>query len=138
MTTALVWPDTVEALFELLDGTEHAGHPIKLIEEEPPPIPDQAELGADQPVVVVNLDDSAIGEIDRVDKFRLEVHAHGRALARTVAESITALVCVEGGWETPSALIDLAEHRTGPAVVPHPSQNVRKVAVTFWLTTRPL
>lgn len=134
----LVWPDTVEALFEYLDGTTHAGETIQLIEEEPSQGPGDAELGRDHPVVVVTLDDSVIGEIDRVDKFRLSVRAHGRRLAREVAESITALVTVEGGIETPSALIDLVEPKSGPAPVPQPTQDVRRVDVSLWVTTRPI
>lgn len=138
MPTPTIWPDTIEALFELLDGTEHAGHRIKLIEENPGSGPNDREIGLDEVTVIVNLQDSAIGHVDRVDKFRLEVYGHGRKVPRDVAESINSVVCIEGGWETPSALIDLVEPKSGPAPTPHPSDQVRRADVSFWITTRPL
>lgn len=138
MPTPTVWPDTVEALFELLDGTEHAGHQIKLVEEQQGSGPNEREFGMDEVTVVVNLQDSAIGHVDRVDKFRLEIYGHGRKTARDVAESINSMVCVEGGWETDAALVDLVEPKSGPAIAPHPSEQVRRADVSFWITTRPL
>ncbi|GAA4923449.1 hypothetical protein [Nesterenkonia rhizosphaerae] len=134
----LVWPDTVEALFEYLDGTEHAGEKIKLVEEKPPTLPNEPEPGFAEVLVVVNLDDSAIGDYDRVDKFLLEIYADDRQVAKEVAESINSLVCLAEGWETPSALIDTAEHRSGPAFTPHPSEHVRRFDLRFWLTVRPI
>lgn len=138
MSIPMTWPDTVEALFEYLNGTEHAGRQIQLIEEKPVTGPHDREVGLDEVTVVVTLDDSAIGDIDRVDKFRFEVYADDRKTARDVAESIVALLTVPGGWESPSALIDDAEHRSGPASVPHPSEHVRRFDFRVWLTTRPM
>lgn len=138
MPTPMVWPDTVEAVFEYLDGTEIAGQKIELLEENPGSGPHDTEIGFDRVTVVVNLDDSAIGEIDRIDKFRLEVYGNDRKITRDVAEAIIATVCLDGGWETPAALIDEAVHKSGPSPAMHPSQDVRRFDLNFWLTTRPI
>lgn len=137
MSLVLTWPDTVQALFEYLNGTVHVGQQIKLIEEKPLTGPHDQEIGAEEVTVVVTLDDSAIGDVDRVDKFRFEVYANDRKTARDVAESIVAMLTVDGGWETPSALVDAAENRSGPAIFPHPSEHVRRFDFRTWITVRP-
>lgn len=134
MIDALVFPDTRDALFDLLDGARHLGQPVRAVYQIP-----ADEYGAIKgpfPVALIFVTGGTRGFLDRVDRATIEVYAPGQSAVNTL-ESISASI-IGDGIETPSGFIDSIEADVTPADIPYQSDTLNKATATFLVTSRPL
>jgi len=134
MIDALVFPDTRDALFDLIDGATHLGQPVRAVYQI-----DANEYGAIKPpfpMVLIYVTGGTRGFVDRVDRATLEVYAPGQQALSTL-ESISASI-IGSDIETPSGYIDSIAADITPTDVPYQSDTLNKAAATFLVTSRPL
>lgn len=134
MIDALIFPDTRDALFDLIDGATHLGQPVRAVYQIP-----ADEYGAIQgpfPVALIYVTGGTKGFVDRVDRATIEVYAPGQQAVNTL-ESISASI-IGTDIETPSGFIDSIEADITPADIPYQSDTLNKATATFLVTSRPL
>lgn len=133
-STALVFPDTRAALVGLLDGTTHAGSPVRAVVWLP--AARYGQLEGPFPILHVIQLSGTQGFIDRVDRLTLDAYAVGSAAVNTL-ESILATVTGEG-VEAPNAYLDEVRPLSTPTEVFFESDTLNRATVTVEVTVRPL
>lgn len=134
MIDALLFPDTRDALFDLINGATHLGEPVNAVYQIP-----ADSYGAIQgpfPVALIYVNGGTRGFVDRVDRATIEVYAPGQQAINTL-ESIAASI-IGTDIETPSGFIDSISADITPADVPYQSDTLNKAVATFLVTSRPL
>ena len=135
MIEALVFPDTRDALFDLVNGARHLGESVRAVYQLP-----ADEYGALQgpfPVALIyGAPGGKTGFVDRVDRRTIEVYAPGQEAVNTL-ESISSSICGDD-IETPSGYIDKIEVDVDPEDVPYQSDTLNKAVATFLVTSRPI
>jgi len=134
MIDALVFPDTRDAMFDLVDGETHLGQPVRAVYQLP--ADDYGAIKGPYPLALIYVTGGTRGFVDRVDRATIEVYAEGQAAVNTL-ESISASIIGEG-IETPSGFIDSIAAEITPADVPYQSDTLNKATATFLVTSRPL
>lgn len=134
MIDALVFPDTRDALFDLIDGATHLGQPVRAVYQIP--ADDYGAIQGPFPVALIYVTGGTRGFVDRVDRATIEVYAPGQAAVNTL-ESISASIIGED-IETGSGFIDKIEADITPADIPYQSDTLNKATATFLVTSRPL
>ena len=134
MIDALVFPDTRDALFDLIDGETHMGQPVRAVYQIP--ADDYGAIQGPFPVALIYVTGGTRGFVDRVDRATIEVYAPGQAAVNTL-ESIAASIIGED-IETGSGFIDKIEADITPADIPYQSDTLNKAVGTFFVTSRPL
>ena len=135
MIEALVFPSARSVLFDLIDGAQHLGAPVRAAYNLPA---DQyGALQAPFPIAhIFTLPGGREGFIDRVDRVTVEVYAVGEKALDTL-ESIRASI-VGDSIETPSGYIDSITCDAVPAEVPYQSETLNKATASFLVTSRPI
>ena len=134
MIETLTFPDTRDALFDLIDGASHLGSPVKAVYQIP-----ANSYGAIQgpfPVALIYVTGGTRGFVDRADRATIEVYAPGQQAVNTL-ESISASIIGEA-IDTPSGFIDAISADITPADIPYQSDTINKAVGTFLVTSRPL
>jgi hypothetical protein len=134
MIDSLLFPDTRDALFDLINGATHLGEPVKAVYQIP-----ADSYGAIQgpfPVALIYVTGGNRGFYDRVDRLTIEVYAPGQQAVNTL-ESISASI-IGDSIDTPSGFIDSIEADITPADVPYQSDTLNKAVGTFLVTSRPI
>lgn len=134
MIDGLVFPDSKEALFDLIDGSTHLGAPVRAV----------TWLSADSygviagpfPIVHIQGRGGEQGAVDRVDRRTLDVYAPGEQ-ALNVLESICASI-YGTDIETPSGYLDAIEPDVTPDDAPYQSDTLNKATATVLVTSRPI
>jgi len=134
MIDALVFPDTRDALFDLIDGATHLGEPVRAVYQLP--ADDYGVLQGPFPIALIYVTGGTRGYVDRVDRATIEVYAPGQAAVNTL-ESISASIIGED-IETGPGYIDKVEADITPADIPYQSDTLNKATATFLVTARPL
>ena len=133
----LLYPDTRDALYELVDGKTFAGYettafyqlPVDYAERSAPP----NELVA---TALIYTTGGTEGWVDRVDRATIEVYAPGPDAVK-VAEAIRAAI-VGHGHELEAGYIDEISCDITPHDVPHQAETVNLARAGYLVTTRPL
>jgi hypothetical protein len=131
---ALLFPDTRDALFDLIDGATHLGQPVRAVYQIP--ADSYGSIQGPFPLALIYVTGGTRGFIDRVDRATIEVYAPGQQAVNTL-ESITASI-IGSDIETPSGHLDGIEQDITPADVPYQSDTINKATATFLVTSRPL
>ena len=133
MIDALIFPDTRDALFDLINGATHLGETVTAGYQIP-----AGPYGAikDTPFALIYTTGGTKGFIDRVDRATIEVYAPGQQ-AVNMLESIAASI-IGTDIETPSGHLDGIEQSTTPSDVPYQSDILNRATATFLVTSRPL
>ena len=134
MIEALVFPDTRDALFDLIDGSTHLGDTVRAVYQLPADA--YGTVQGPFPLALIYTSGGTQGFVDRVDRAAVEVYAPGQKAVQTL-ESISASI-VGGDIETPSGYVDSIEPDATPADVPYPSDTLNKAVATFLVTVRPV
>lgn len=134
MIDALLFPDTRDALFDLIDGATHLGQPVRAVYQIP--ADSYGSIQGPFPLALIYVTGGTRGFIDRVDRATIEVYAPGQQAVNTL-ESITASI-IGSDIETPSGHLDGIEQDITPADVPYQSDTINKATATFLVTSRPL
>ncbi|WP_284763387.1 hypothetical protein [Arthrobacter sp. efr-133-R2A-63] len=134
MIDALVFPDTRDALFDLIDGATHLGVPVKAVYQIP--AGDYGEIKGPFPMALIYVTGGTRGFVDRVDRATIEVYAPGQAAVNTLESIAASLIGTD--IETPSGYIDSIEADVTPADVPFQSDTLNKAIATFLVTSRPI
>lgn len=135
---ALIYPDTLRILTELLDGTEIAGHQITVawhleVEQDNP-----SQLKGPFPLLHILPPRGTEGAFDKVDRFTLEMYVtleQGRA--SSVLEAVKGSI-VGTDLETPAGVIDTVTVVTSPEDVPYQSDTLNLARATFDVISRPV
>jgi hypothetical protein len=134
MIDALVFPDTRDCLFDLINGAAHLGREVHAVYQL------QADsfgtLTGPFPVALIYTGGGTRGFVDRVDRATIEVYAPGQQALDTL-ESIIASI-IGDSIETPSGFLDSIEQDQTPADVPYPSDTLNKAVASFLVTSRPV
>jgi hypothetical protein len=135
MIDALVFPDTRDALFDLIDGATHLGVPVRAVYQIP--ANDYGAIQGPFPLALIyGAPGGKSGFVDRVDRRTIDVYAPGQQALNTL-ESISSSICGED-IETPSGYLDKIEVDIVPEDVPYQSDTLNKATATFMVTSRPL
>jgi hypothetical protein len=134
MIDALVFPDTRDCLFDLIDGSQHLGQSVRAVYQLP--ADDYGAIQGPFPVALVYTGGGTQGFYDRVDRATVEVYAPGQQALNTL-ESISASI-IGSDIETPSGFLDRVEPDQTPADVPYPSDVLNKAVASFLVTSRPV
>lgn len=134
MIEALVFPDTRDCLFDLIDGATHLGDPVRAVYQLP--ADSYGSLQGPFPLALIYTGGGTQGFVDRVDRATIEVYAPGQKALDTL-ESISASI-VGDSIETPSGFLDSIEPDQTPADVPYQSDTLNKAVATFLVTSRPV
>ncbi|MFM9430060.1 hypothetical protein [Arthrobacter sp. MP_2.3] len=134
MIDALVFPDSRDVLFDLIDGEGHLGKAVRAVYQIP--ADDYGAIQGPFPLALIYLTGGARGFFDRVDRATIEVYAEGQAAVNTL-ESISASIIGEA-IETPSGYVDSIAADITPADVPYQSDTLNKATATFLVTSRPI
>jgi hypothetical protein len=133
MIDALAFPDTRDALFDLIDGASHLGQPVRAVYQIP--ADPYGAITGPFPVVLIYVTGGTRGFVDRVDRATIEVYAPGQQAVNTL-ESIAASI-IGTDIETPSGHLDGIEQDITPADIPYQSDTLNKAVATFLVTSRP-
>ena len=134
MIEALVFPDTKNALFDLIDGSTHVGQPVRAVTWLPANA--DGSLAGPFPLAHIHGSPGTEGFVDRVDRRTIDVYAEGE-LALDVLESIKASICGTD-IETPSGYVDSITPDAVPEDAQYPSDTLNKATATFFVTSRPI
>jgi len=134
MIDALVFPDTRDCLFDLINGSAHLGQTVTAVYQVP--ADDYGTIKGPFPVALIYTTGGTRGFVDRVDRATIEVYAPGQQAVNTL-ESITASI-IGSDIETPSGHLDGIEQDITPADIPYQSDTLNKAVATFLVTSRPL
>ena len=133
MIDALVFPDSRDALFDLIEGATHLGAPVKAVYQVP--ANSYGAIEGPFPLALIYVTGGNRGFVDRVDRATIEVYAPGQQAVSTL-ESISASIIGEA-IDTPSGFIDDISADITPADVPYQSDTLNKAVATFLVTSRP-
>lgn len=133
MIDALIFPDSRDALFDLIDGAAHLGQPVKAVYQLP--ANSYGAIEGPFPLALIYVTGGTRGFVDRVDRATVEVYAPGQQALNTL-ESISASV-IGDAIDTPSGFIDGISADITPADVPYQSDTLNKAVATFLVTSRP-
>jgi hypothetical protein len=136
MIDALVFPDTRECFFDLIDGATHLGEPVRAVFQLQADETTGAIKGPFPVALIYGAPGGKSGFVDRVDRRTIEVYASGQQALNTL-ESISSSICGED-IETPSGYLDKIEVDIVPDDVPYQSDTLNKAVATFLVTSRPL
>lgn len=128
----LVFPDTREVLYELIDGQTFAGREVTAYFQLPADWLEVAEQGA---AVLVYTSGGNQGWIDRTDRATVEVYAPGTA-AVAVAEGIRAAI-VGQGHDLVAGYVDEVRCDITPHDIPYVSEAVNQARMGLLVTSRP-
>lgn len=134
MSTAeadLVFPDTRDVLFELIDGGEFAEVEVAAVYRLPV---DYATR--DSVTALIYTSGGTQGWVDRVDRATVEVYAPGEQAMR-VAEAIRAAL-VGDGHDLDAGYVDEITCDITPHEVPHAAETVALARAGYLVTTRPI
>jgi hypothetical protein len=134
MIDTLVFPDTRDALYDLINGATHLGENVRVVYQIP-----ADSYGAIQgpfPLALIYVTGGTRGFLDRVDRVTVELYAPGQSAVNTL-ESVSASI-IGDNIETPSGFIDNISADITPAEVPYQSDTLNKATATFLVTSRPL
>lgn len=134
MIDALVFPDTRDALFDLIDGATHLGSNVRAVYQVP--ADSYGAIKGPFPIALIYTNGGTMGFLDRVDRATIEVYAEGQQAINTL-ESISASI-IGTDIETPSGHLDGIEADITPADVPYQSDTLNKAVASFLVTSRPL
>ena len=135
MIDALVFPDTRDALFDLIDGATHLGEPVKAVYQIP--AGDYGEIKGPFPVALIYVTGGTRGFLDRVDRATIEVYAPGQA----GSQHARIRRCIASSARTSKPRRDTSTASrpdVTPADVPYQSDTLNKAVATFLVTSRPL
>lgn len=134
MIEALIFPDTRDCLFDLIDGAEHLGSVVRAVYQLP--ADSYGSVQGPFPMALIYAGGGSQGFYDRVDRATVEVYAPGQQALSTL-ESITASI-VGTDIETPSGYVDSIGVDITPADVPYPSDTLNRAVASFLVTVRPV
>lgn len=138
LEVGLMWPDTRECLFSLLDGRQFAGHPIKVCYRLSADYLDQAKAGT-AAVLIYPLGGTE-GAVDRVDRLGVDVYGIGTQ-SMDVARAITRLLVPNPYYparhDTPVGYVDDVGIETVPVDVPFADPMITQTQAVYRMTVRP-
>lgn len=134
MIDSLVFPDTRDCLFDLIDGATHLGETVRAVYQIP--AGDYGEIQGPFPLALIYVTGGNRGFVDRVDRATIEVYAPGTKAVETL-ESIAASI-TGSSIETPSGFIDSIDQDVTPADIPYQSDTLNKALASFLVTSRPI
>lgn len=129
----LLFPDTREVLFGLIDGEVFAGRTARAFFQLPVDFTTPRDGEA---MVLVYTSGGTQGWVDRVDRATVEVYAPGTD-AVAVAEAIRAAI-VGDGLDTAEGYVDSITCDITPHDVPFQSEAVNLARAGYLVTSRPL
>lgn len=141
MSDDLVFPDARDALWDLLNGSQHydpftdSTVTVRAVTT----LPVDAYGLVEGPFPLAHIRSAAPGTqgfIDRVDRVAVDVYAPLEQAVK-VLESITTYL-TGSGIETPSGYLDAIEPDDLPVDVPYQSEAVKQATATFLVTSRPI
>lgn len=133
MPALATYPDTREALYELIDGRVFAARTVTAYFQLQIDYQDVAQDGA---AVLIYTTGGTEGHVDRVDRATIEVYAPGTA-AVEVAEAIRALI-VDRPHDLTAGYVDDITCNVTPHDVPYQSEAVNLARTVYLVTSRPL
>lgn len=143
----LVYPDTRDALYELIDQGTFAGYHVDAFYQLPVDYATRQNEGTNKPTatVLIYSTGGTEGWIDRVDRATVEVYAPGPDSVR-VAEAIRShLAGDQSLWGTEgkphdldAGYIDGIRCETTPHDVPHAAETVNLARAGYLVTSRPI
>lgn len=133
LTEGLVFPNTRDVLFELIDGREFSGAQVAAFYQLPV---DYAADASETPQVLIYTAGGTQGWIDRVDRATIEVYAPGQQ-AEFVANAIVSAV-VGQGHDLAAGYVDEIRCDITPHDVPFQSEVVNLARAGLLVTTRPI
>lgn len=125
-----LYPYAREALFELVDGQQFAGHTAKAYFRL------QTDFTDHLPAVLIYPLGGTEGYIDRVDRVGVEVYATGTD-SLEVAEAVRSAL-VGRDHDTSVGYLDDVQVETVPVDVPYPDPTYAQTQMVLRVTTRPL
>lgn len=134
MIDGLVFPDSKDALFDLIDGSTHLGVQVRAVTWLP--AGEYGAIAGPFPLVHIQGRGGEQGYIDRVERRTLDIYAPGEQ-ALNVLESICASI-VGTDIETPSGYLDAIEPDVTPDDAPYQSDSLNKATATVLITMRPI
>jgi len=141
MNDDLVFPNVLDAVWDLLNGSLHYD---KFTDSEVTvravtTLPVDAYGLIEEPFPLAHIRPAAPGTqgfVDRVDRVAVDVYAPLET-AINVLESVSTYLA-GAGIETPSGYLDAIEPDDLPVSVPYASEAVRQATMTFLVTSRPI
>ncbi|WP_028265934.1 hypothetical protein [Arthrobacter sp. MA-N2] len=134
MIDALVFPDTREVLFDLIDGAQHLGKPVRVVYQLP--ADSYGALKGPFPLALVYSGGGTRGFVDQVDRATIELYAPGQQAVSTLVSISASIIGTD--IDTPSGFIDSIEADITSADVPYQSDTLNKAVATFLVTSRPI
>lgn len=134
MIDALIFPDTRDALFDLIDGATHEGATVRAVYQLP--ADNYGAITGPYPLALIYTTGGTKGFVDRVDRATIEVYAPGQQAVNTL-ESIFASI-IGTDIETPSGHLDGIEADIMPVDVPYQSDTLNRATGSLLVTSRPL
>lgn len=134
MIDALIFPDTRDALFDLIDGATHLGEPVRCVYQIP--ADKYGAILGPFPIALVYSGGGNRGFVDQVDRATIELYAPGQQAVNTLVSISASIIGTD--IETPSGFIDSIEANVTPADVPYQSDTINKAVATFLVTSRPI
>lgn len=134
MIDGLVFPDSKDALFDLINGSTHVDVTVRAVTWLP-----AGAYGAIQgpfPLAHIHGRGGDQGAVDRVERRTIDVYAEGEQ-ALNVLESICASI-VGTDIETPSGFLDSIAPEVTPDDAPYQSDTLNKATATVLVTSRPI
>lgn len=134
MSDGLVFPDVRECLFDLIDGTEHLGSPVRAVFHLPSDV--YGTIDGPFPLVQIVATGGTEGYVDRVDRVTLDCYAPGQVAVNTL-ESVKAYL---RGTDVSTAhgYLDSITVDQVPTDIPYQSETLNKATGTFLVTSRPI
>lgn len=133
---ALVFPDTMQILTDLIDGTEHLGKQVtvawylEVMEDNP------SQLKGPFPLLHILPPRGTEGFLDKVDRVTVELYYEGGRASPTL-ESIKASI-VGTDLESPAGYVDTVTVVTSPEDVPYQSSTLSLARASFDVICRPV
>lgn len=131
---ALVYPDTMQILTDILDGATYGTDTILVVWHLPAGA--YGQLAGPFPMLHILPPRGTEGAFDKVDRFTLELYVEGRR-ASPLLEAIKATI-VGTDLESPAGYIDTVTVVTSPEDVPYQSDTLNLARATFDVISRPV
>jgi hypothetical protein len=134
MIDGLVFADSKDVLFDLINGTTHVGAPVRAVTW----LPAGAYGAIDGPFPLAHIQGRGgeQGAVDRVERRTIDVYAPGEQ-ALDVLESICASI-YGTDIETPSGYVDKIAPDVTPDDASYQSDTLNRATATVLVTLRPL
>lgn len=131
---ALVYPDTLQILTDILDGEVYGDDAVHVVWREQ--IDDHGRLAGPFPLLHIHPPRGTEGAFDKVDRFTLDLYVEG-GRATPLLEAIKASI-VGTDLESPAGFIDTVTVVASPEDVPYQSDSLSLARALFDVVSRPV